>query len=413
MQKRPDVVNRDLTPLAGLTVLEVSSFVAAPLGGMTLAQLGAEVIRIDPVGGGPDLGRWPLAPSGASLYWASLNKGKRSVTLNFRVPEGRELLAGLLTASGSGGGIVLTNTVGRDWLSHSTLSRLRPDLIHLQIQGYRDGRAAVDYTVNAGTGFPLITGPEGINGPVNHVLPAWDVACGLYAAVGLLAAERRRYRTGAGSEITVALADVALAVAGHLGFLAEAQINGTDRPRIGNHLFGGLGRDFQTADGKRVMVVALTRRHFADLASATGMTAAFAELERLLHADFAEEGDRYRHRQVITALLEPWFAARSLADIEQVLAGTSVLWSRYKSFADLASEGALAKNPLLQQISQPGVGTLLAPLSPLVMDGLPEAQPAPALGADTEAVLTGLLGLTAAEVRGLAERRIVAEAPLR
>src|SRR5580658_9828599 len=92
-------------PLAGLTVLEISSFVAAPLGGMTLAQLGAEVIRIDLVGGGPDLGRWPLAPSGVSLYWTALNKGKRPVTLNFRVSEGPELLGQILTASGRGGGI--------------------------------------------------------------------------------------------------------------------------------------------------------------------------------------------------------------------------------------------------------------------------------------------------------------------
>ena len=364
-----------VAPLDGLTVLEISSFVAAPLGGMTLAQLGAEVIRIDPVGGGPDLGRWPLAPSGTSLYWTALNKGKRSVTLNLRAAEGQRLLGDLLSASGSGGGIVLTNAAGRGWLGHSELARLRPDLIHLQIQGHRDGRAAVDYTVNAETGFPLITGPEGLDGPVNHVLPAWDVACGLYAAVGLLAAERRRQRTGAGSEITLALADVALAVAGHLGFLAEAQVSGTDRPRIGNHLYGGLARDFRTADGERVMVVALTRRHFADLAAATGLTATFAELERLLHADFGEDGDRYRHRQVIAALLEPWFGGRRLADVEQILAGTSVLWSRYRSFADLANDGTLGKNPLLRAISQPGVGSLLAPASPLVMDGADRPAP--------------------------------------
>jgi 2-methylfumaryl-CoA isomerase len=400
-----------VAPLDGLTVIEVSSYVAAPLGGMTLSQLGAEVIRVDPVGGGPDLARWPLAPSGASLYWTGLNKGKRSVTLNFRVPEGRQLLRDLLIASGSGGGIVLTNAVGQDWLSHSSLCRLRTDLIHLQIQGHRDGRAAVDYTVNAATGFPLVTGPEGVKGPVNHVLPAWDIACGLYAAVGLLAAERRRQRTGAGSGITVALADVALAVAGHLGFLAEAQISGADRPRIGNHLFGGLGRDFQTADGKRIMVVALTRRHFADLAAATGLTATFAELERLLYADFTDEGGRYRHRQVITALLEPWFANRTLADIERVLGSTSVLLSRYQSFTDLVSEGSLSNNPLLQQISQPGVGTVLAPVSPVQMDSLPGALPAPVLGADTELVLTRLLGLTAAEVRDLTDHGIVGSAP--
>jgi 2-methylfumaryl-CoA isomerase len=394
-------------PLGGLTVLEISSFVAAPLGGMTLAQLGAEVIRIDPVGGGPDLRRWPLAPSGTSLYWTGLNKGKRSVTINLRDPEGQRLVGDLLTASGSGGGIVLTNAVGQRWLSRPALARLRPDLIHLQVQGHRDGRAAVDYTVNAATGFPLITGPEGLDGPVNHVLPAWDVACGLYAAVGLLAAVRRRENTGAGSEITLALADVALAIAGHLGFLAEAQIGRADRPRVGNHLYGGLGRDFTTADGKRVMVVALTRRHFADLASVTGLTDTFAQLERLLSADFTDDGDRYRHRQVISALLEPWFAGRTLADVEHALAGTSVLWSRYQTFTDLVSEGTLVKYPLLGEISQPGVGSVYAPASPLVMDGTVGPCPAPALGADTEAVLTGLLGLTAVQVREMADRGIV------
>jgi 2-methylfumaryl-CoA isomerase len=395
-----------IAPLDGLTVLEVSSFVAAPLGGLTLAQLGADVIRIDPVGGAADTGRWPLAPSGTSLYWTGLNKGKRSVTLNFRDAEGRRLLGELLAASGPGGGIVLTNAAQR-WLAHDELARIRPDLIHLQIQGYRDGRAAVDYTVNAETGFPLITGPEGWDGPVNHVLPAWDVACGLYAAIGLLAAERRRQRTGAGSAITLALADVAMAVAGHLGFLAEAQVTGTDRPRIGNHLYGGLARDFRTAGGERIMVVALTGRHFADLAAVTGLTATFAELERLLGADFGADGDRYRHREVITALVEPWFAGRTLAEVERDLAGTSVLWSRYRHFTDLAASGTLAGNPLLQEITQPGVGLLLAPGSPLAMDGTTEVRPAPGLGADTAAVLTGMLGLSDGDIRALTERGII------
>ena len=90
-----------------------------------------------------------------------------------------------------------------------------------------------------------------------------------------------------------------------------------------------------------------------------------------------------------------------------MLGGTSVLWSRYQSFAELAGDGTLAKNPLLRQISQPGVGSVLAPLSPLVMDGLPDVQPAPILGADTETVLTGLAGLSEASVRTLAERGIV------
>ena len=389
-------------PLDGLTVLEVSSFVAAPLGGLTLAQLGADVIRIDPVGGAADQGRWPLSPSGTSLFWTGLNKGKRSVTVSFRAPEGRQIIADLVRASGAGGGVVLTNGVGQAWLGYPELARIRPDLIHLQILGYRDGRAAVDYTVNAETGFPLVTGPDTLEGPVNHVLPAWDVACGLYAAVGLLAAERRRARSGAGSQISLALADVAMAVAGNLGLLAEAQL-GQDRPRIGNHLFGGLARDFRTADGQRIMLVALTRRHFADLGRVTGLADTFAELERLLGADFSTDGDRFRHREVITALLEPWIAVRPLAEIEREFAGTSVLWSRYRKFTEIDLSG----DPLLAQISQPGVGPLLAPASPLVVEGAADVRPAPALGTDTGPVLTGLLGLTEADVVSLAERGII------
>ena len=237
-------------PLAGMRVIEISSFVAAPLGGMTLAQLGAEVIRVDPIGGAADVSRWPLAPSGASLYWAGLNKGKRSVTLDFRTDQGRQILTDLVADSGPDGGIVLTNA-GRPWLAYEALAARRPDLIHLRITGRYDGSAAVDYTVNAATGFPLATGPQELAGPVNHVLPAWDVACGMYAAVGLLAAERHRRRTGQGRAITLPLADVALAVTSHLGFLAEARLTGAGRPRIGNHVYRGFARDFRGLQGWR------------------------------------------------------------------------------------------------------------------------------------------------------------------
>jgi 2-methylfumaryl-CoA isomerase len=395
--------------LDGLTVLEISSFVAAPLSGLTLAQLGAEVIRIDPIGGAADQTRWPLAPSGTSLYWTGLNKGKRSVTLNFRDPEGQRILTDLVAASGPGGGIVVTNAVGRPWLGYQQLASARPDLIHVQIGGYHDGRPAVDYTVNAGVGFALVTGPEEHQGPVNHVLPAWDIACGLYAAIGVLSAERHRQRTGEGSQITLALEDVALALSGHLGFLAEAQLTG-DRPRIGNHLFGGFARDFAVADGERVMVATITGRHFADLADATGLAGTFAELERLLGADFAADGDRYAHREVIASLLVPWFAARTVADVDRALGGTSVLWSRYRHFTDVVREGVLAGNPLFAEIYQPGVGPVLAAGSPLAREGRPGPAPAPPLGADTAAVLTGMLGMSAQQVAELAGRGVAGQA---
>jgi 2-methylfumaryl-CoA isomerase len=380
----------EAAPLAGLRIVEISSFVAAPLGGMTLAQLGAEVIRVDPAGGAADVTRWPLAPSGTSLYWTGLNKGKRSVTLDFRSDHGRETLRNLVAGSGPDGGIVLTNA-DFPWLSYEELSTRRPDLIHLKITGRHDGGLAVDYTVNAAVGFPMATGPEGTEGPVNHVLPAWDVACGLYAAVGVLAAERHRRRTGAGRAITLALADVALAVTGHLGLLAEAQLAGAGRPRIGNHLYGGFAREFRTDGGDCVMVVTLTARHFADLTRVTGLAETFAGLEKLLGADFGRDGDRYRHREVIAALLAPWFAARGVGEIAAAFAGTSVLWERYRTFAELAADPDLPRNPLVRLIDQPGVGPVLATGTPLAQPGVGEVRPAPALGADTRAVLGELL----------------------
>src|SRR5580692_7004714 len=115
--------------LEGLRVVEGSAFVAAPLGGMTLAQLGAEVIRFDQIGGGLDYHRWPLAEGGRSLFWAGLNKGKRSIQVDLRSDAGREIVEELIAAPGPDAGLFLTNFPARGWLSYDSLRRRREDLI--------------------------------------------------------------------------------------------------------------------------------------------------------------------------------------------------------------------------------------------------------------------------------------------
>src|SRR5580704_16388118 len=151
--------------LADLRIVEFSAFVAAPLGGMTMAQLGAEVIRIEPLKGGIDHYRWPVTASGASLYWAGLNKAKRSVALALDKPEGRELAKAIASAPGPGAGIVLTNLPPLAGLDYASLKAARDDVIMLRLIGNRDGSAAVDYTVNAASGFPLVTGAQPYVGP--------------------------------------------------------------------------------------------------------------------------------------------------------------------------------------------------------------------------------------------------------
>lgn len=392
-------------PLAGVRIVEISSFVAVPLAGMTLAQLGAEVIRIDPVGGAADYQRWPLTDGGVSIYWAGLNKGKRSVAADMRSPEGQQLIQRLIVDAG----ILITNVAGRQWHSHQTLSAQRPDLIHLEVVGGADGSTGVDYTVNAATGFPLVTGSPDQRGPVNHVLPAWDVSCGLYAVIAVLAALRRRDSTGQGSAIRLPLDDVALATAANLGFLTEVMVTGTQRPRLGNAIYGQYGQNFSSGDGAWFMVVALTNRHFRDLTELTGTTKAVAAVAEAFGADFTDEGQRYEHREVLSGLFAPWFRNHTAGDIAVALSGTSILWNRYQTFAEAAESPRVTANPLFAPLEQPRVGSHLAPGLPMSVDGTHTVpRPAPALGDDTAAVLSERLGMSAGEIAGLVESGTVA-----
>jgi 2-methylfumaryl-CoA isomerase len=399
-------------PLAGIRVVEISSFVAVPLAGMTLGQLGADVIRVDPIGGAADYHRWPLTDDGSSIYWAGLNKGKRSVAANLRSAHGQDLVARLITDSGPNGGILITNVAGREWHSFEKLAASRPDLIHLEVLGRADGSTGVDYTVNAATGFPLVTGPAEHAGPVNHVLPAWDVACGLYAALSITAALRHRDATGDGSRIRLPLQDVALATAGNLGFLTEVMVNKTSRERLGNSIYGQYGQDFTSSDGVPFMLVTLTGRHFADLVKVTNSSAAVGELARARGADFTDEGQRYRHRDALSDVFSAWFRRRTAEQITAALTPTSILWERYRTFAEVAVDGCVTGNPMFTTLHQPRIGDYLAPGLPMSIDGrhVP-AVAAPAVGDDTAEVLRERFGLLEADVIRLVENGTVATSP--
>ena len=390
-------------PLRHLRVVEGSAFVAAPLAGLTLSQAGADVIRFDPPGGGLDYRRWPrAADTGRSLFWTGLNKGKRSLCVDIRRPEGRELVQALIGAPGDGGGLLLTNFAGMPWLADAVLQGRRADVIKLEITGDFDGANAVDYTVNPAVGLPAMTGTGGRDAPTNHVLPAWDIACGLSAAFALVSATVERARTGAGRSIRLALSDVAFATVGHLGMLAEAQLGGVDRPPSGNDLYGAFGRDFPTADGERVMIVALTRKQWSGLVEVCGIAEAVRGLEARLGADLGEEGARYVHRDAIAALVGPWVAGRPLAEVAAAFDAAGVSWGPYQTVREALARDrrASTENPMFAMLDQPGVGTVLAAGSPIAVAGEPRepARPAPSLGADNDAILGDVLGLSSGAI---------------
>lgn len=398
--------------LQGLRVVEGSAFVAAPLGGMTLAQLGADVIRFDPIGGGLDYHRWPVTADGASLFWAGLNKGKRSIAVDLRAPRGQELLTQLITLPGPDSGIFSTNFPARGWLSYDALRAHRDDLIMVNLTGRRDGGSEVDYTVNPALGFPQITGDPATPAPVNHVLPAWDAIAGNMLAVAMLAAERHRMRTGAGQLVTLALKDVGLAMLGHLGMLAEVAVTDRDRTRHGNYLFGAFGRDFVTADHHRVMVVGLTDLQWSTLCKATDITASIDALGARLGLDLSREGDRFEAREEIASLLTPWFAARSFADVATALDAHRVTWAQYRTVREALMHDAdlSASNPMFAEVDQPGIGRYIMPGSPLAFGavGRVPVRAAPRLGEHTDEILLELLGLSEAAVGALHDAGVVA-----
>lgn len=401
--------DRSDLPLSGLRVLECSSFVAGPSGCLTLGMLGADVIKVDPLGGPADFNRWPISHrTGASLFWTSLNRGKRSVAVDLRSAEGRELVVALATLPGPEGGLVVDNNVGRPWLTYEALSERRSDLIQVHIQGHNDGRPAVDYTVNAEVGVPTMTGPSGTAEPVNHVLPAWDLLTGMTAVTSLLAALRRRDVTGAGTFLEIALADVALAGVASMGWMTEAVEQG-DRPRHGNHMYGSFGVDFATRDDYRVMVVALTVRQWRALVEVTGTGHVIGALEEAAEVNLSMEDDRYRMRETIAAIMRPWFASRTMNQVAGELEAAQVLWSRYRGMSEAVRE--LSKDPVhsvVTQLNQPGVGIVTSARSPIRPGGRwIDPRPAPQLGQHTDEVLEELLGLSSREVSGLHDRQVV------
>lgn len=393
-------------PLHGLRVVEFSAFVAAPSAGLALAQLGAEVIRIDPPGGNIDIDRAPRNAEGRSLYWASLNRGKRSVELNVRKPEGRALMQRLICAPGDGPAVFLTNLSVDGELSYDALAKIRPDLIMVQLSGSPDGGNAVDYTVNCAAGFPGITG-SGRDGPVNHVLPAWDITAGQMLALAVLAAERHWRLTGQGQHVKLALSDVAMATAANLGYLADVQLNGTQRRADGNFLYGAYGDSFGTADGRHVMVVAITDRQWAALLRATGLQDALPKAAEALGHRLDTEDARYAARELISTALRPWFARRTLAEVTAAFTDRALLWGPYRDFAQMLAEDPRCSdaNPLFRRTAHPGVGEFLTATTPLHFGGAPAGQPgiAPRLGEHTQAVLQRLLGLDEAALRALAD----------
>ncbi len=396
--------------LSGLSVIEASSFVASPSAGLYCAQFGAEVIRVDQVGGSPEYRRWPVTTENNSLYWENLNRAKKSVAHDLTRGEGRELLTDLIRATGQ----LITNFPADGFLAHETLATGRADLVTVRVMGWADGSPALDYTVNNAVGYPMMTGegPE----PVNHVLPAWDLLTGAYAAFALLAAIQRRSATGEGAEVRIPLSDVAIGTVANLGGIAEVLYNGENRPRLGNAVYGLFGRDFVTRDGQRTMVVVVTPRQWANLVAALDLAEAIATIEARRGVSFArDDGVRFTHRDALYPLFESAIAAREHADLAAAFDAVGIVHSPYRTMLDAAQDVRLVGNNPMFSTSTANPSGFAYPAAG-AFGSIPQlnrspAQPAPRNGQHTEQVLADYLNLPSTTIARLIDAGIAGSSP--
>ncbi|MEY8839132.1 CoA transferase, partial [Cribrihabitans sp. XS_ASV171] len=256
-----------------------------------------------------------------------------------------------------------------------------------------------------------ITGPEGHEEPVANALPAWDLIAGNMVVSALLAAERHRLRTGKGQAVDLTLKDVAAAMVGHLGMIGDAVLNPAPREKSGNSLYGAYGQDFLCACGRRVMVIGLTRRQWEGLLKVTGTCEAMAAVAAASGLDLSDEGNRWKMRDVITAILAPWFAARPVAGFAAEFDRVGITWSVFRTLKEAVKEDPdlSEENPIFSRIDQPGLGRFPVPGLPVdfASHARQRPMPAPALGAHTEEVLADVARLDDGEIARLFDRGVV------
>jgi crotonobetainyl-CoA:carnitine CoA-transferase CaiB-like acyl-CoA transferase len=384
--------------LEGVRILELGQIIAGTYGSQVLSDLGAEVIKVESPQG--DLGRNPsVAPyKGWSGLFLTLNRNKQSVVLNLKSEAGRKVFYDLVKVAD----VVVDNfragVLERLKIDYATLSALNPRIIQCSVTGFGTGAykdyPALDIIIQAISGYMAITG-EPNRPPARVGIPLADMSGGIYACKGILAALYARERTGRGQRVELSMFDAMLNLLGYVGtmWLTNGEL---PQPPGSGHDYTVPWQAFKAADG--YIVVATREDSF--------WRTLCAVLERVdLGSDprFATNAERCRHRQILVPELERLFAARSVDDWMQRLRAAQVPAAPVNHLDGAFAEPPVAERGMVLEYDHPDVGRVRVPGNPIKMSEAPAtpSRPAPRLGEHTEAVLTRLLNLSAAEIAAL------------
>lgn len=404
-------------PLHGVRVLDLCRVIAGPWSAQNLADLGAEVIKVERPGAGDDSRNWG-APfikdrqgrdSAFTSYFAGVNRGKKSVTLDFSKPEGRDLLKRLAATSDVLLENYRTGTLPRQGLGYEDLKAVNPRLIYCSVTGFgQTGPYArdpgYDIVFQGMSGFMSITGePDGKPGagPQKTGVSIVDVLGGLYATIAVLGALAHRHNSGEGQYIDIGLLDVGIASLVSMTHLYLA--SGVPPKRQGNaHPTVVPYQVFETRDGQ-IIVAVLTDHHFIKLCEILGRPE-LAEDQR-----FTSVGDRNIHRTELIPMLEPLFRRRTSSAWFSMLREAEVPCGPINDIAQAFADPHVRHRGMRVEIPHPEIGTIPVVANPIRYSATPVDYriPPPLLGQHNREVYQGLLGLSDEDLERLTASRVL------
>ncbi|MBB4684105.1 CaiB/BaiF CoA transferase family protein [Amycolatopsis jiangsuensis] len=395
-----------MKPLSGITVLDFSRVLAAPLATQTLAELGATVVKVERPGRGDESRGWePRLPAGESAYFFAFNRGKQSITLDLKSARGRRIARDLAARADVLVENFLPGTLAKLGLGYEELAELNPGLVYVSNTGfgqdgpYRD-RKGYDTIFQALSGIMHLTGhPDGP--PAKAGIPVSDLASGLWTAIAVLTGLLGRANTGRGSQVDVAMMDVqvsllALAAARLFAYDEDPMRQGTQHPgRVPSAAF-------QCRDG-RWLHLSASDQHWAPLCEVLELTELAAD------PDLAANAGRLDQRERVLGALRAAFAQRPHAELARALRARDVPVGEVNSVREALEDPNTVARGMVGHFEHPAEGRFPALRTPLRMNGYEDPEPAvpPRLGADTGVVLAEQLGLSEAEVAALRAEGVI------
>ncbi len=387
--------------LQGLRVLDLTRVLAGPYAAMVMADLGADVVKIEVPGRGDDSRAYPPYVAGESAYFMSLNRNKRSLTLDLKNSAARELFLSLAREAD----VVLENfrpgTMARLGLSYETLRTENPRLIYAAASGFGQSgpysqRAAYDAVIQAMGGLMSITGPEG-GEPTRVGTSIADITAGLFTTIGILAALQSRAETGEGQMVDVAMLDSVVAILENA--IARYTATGEIPGPLGNrHPAIFPFEPFETADGE-IMVAAGNDELWTRLCRALDIPDLANDVR------FVTNPKRHAYYAEMRAALDAIFRTRPTTDWLTLLDAAGVPNGPINDIADVVHDPQVLAREMMQTVGHPVAGATQLPGIPIKLSATPGAirRPAPILGEHTAEVLGEWLGLSAEQIKALRE----------